>query len=548
MMKLRSRRGTSRLLRGMIHASAYLAVMALMACSADLPLVPNEPSVALILFAGDGQTGSVGETLPAPLVVKAVDASGVPVSGVQVRWRVTRGEGAVTPAHTTTDAAGVAEVTWTLGTAVGLNSARAAAVGALPVIINATAVPGPVALVTMSSDSVIVDLGRTAQLVAEAWDEYGNAATGDPLAWSSADSAVVTVDEAGVITPVAKGSTTVTAASADGPSASASIVVPDAPLRYLAALRGIEIGSAVLHMPLDTDAVYTLTLDREFNTVTPEQVMKFQWLRPSRSTFDFSLADRFMEFAEASGMVVHGHTLVWHHNLPNWLTTGGFNRSEVLEILKDHILTVVGRYRGRIESWDVVNEAIDPDGVSLRNSFWLQSIGPEYIDSAFTWAAEADSQVRLYYNDYSGEGLNTRSNTIFDLVSGLVGRGVPIHGVGLESHFELGNAPPQQNIIDNMNRIAGIGLDVRVSELDVRIQGTPSAADLESQASTFRSMLQACLPVTRCKAVTMWGFTDKYSWIPWAHPGWGSATILDEEFDPKPAYHALFDELSSPGP
>ena len=524
-----------------IRLSVYALVTTFIACTGALP---SEPLLSLVLVAGDDQIGSVGEALPAPLVVKAVDGSGAPLSGVEVTWRVNQGGGSVAPQRVTTDAFGVAETIFTLGTSAGANTARAGAFNVAPVVFGAMGAPGPVAAVMLSS--VAVDLGRTAQLSAEAWDEYGNAVTDEVLTWSSADPAVSMVDQYGEISPVAEGSTKITATSTDGPSASASLVVPEPPLRYLVSVRGFKIGSAVHLTHLENDATYSFTLDRQFNTATPEQVMKFRQLRPGRSAFDFSEADQFMDFAEAADMTVHGHALVWHHNLPDWLTTGAFTKAELLEILKDHILTVVGRYQGRIESWDVVNEAVDNAGVSLRSSFWLQQIGPEYIDSAYTWAAEADPQARLYYNDWGGEGLSTKSNTIFDLVSDLVAKGVPIHGVGLESHFELNRAPLEQNVIDNLKRIAGMGLDVRISELDVRIEGTPSAADLESQADTYRSILRACLTVPRCEALVMWGFTDKYSWIPVAHPGWGSATMLDEEFNPKPAYYGLFDELSNP--
>jgi endo-1,4-beta-xylanase len=485
----------------------------------------------------------VATALPEPLRVVVLDAAGTPLPGVAVTWSVTGGGGAITPNTDTTDSQGLAEAAWVLGDAAGVNHALASTSGTSPVEFLATGVPGPVVTVALSSTQVTVDLGRTVQLTAEARDEYGNVAVAEPFTWDSADPNVATVSQTGEITPVAKGTTTVTATTATGPSALASVMVPEPPLRYLASLRSIEIGSAVQLGPLGADSSYSYTLDREFNTITPENAMKFGPLRPARTSFDFDRADQLVEFAEAGGMSVHGHTLVWHNQLPGWLTGGSFSRSELLDILKQHILTVAGHYEGQVGSWDVVNEAVADDGVSLRSTIWLDIIGPEYLDSAFVWAARADPGARLYYNDYSGEGLGPKSNRIFELVSDLVARGIPIHGVGLQSHFQVDGAPPQPDVLANMQRIAGLGLEVWITELDVRIQGTPSETELETQAAVFRSMLRACLAVESCKAVTMWGFTDKYSWIPSFFPGWGSATIFDATFSPKPAYWAIHDEL-----
>ncbi len=520
------------------------ALFTLAACSSDSPTEVSFESLQTV--SGQSQTGTAGSALQSQLVVVALDEAGAPLPGVTITWSVTEGGGTVAPTTVTSGARGLARATWTLGTVAGANSARASATETSYVEFSATGTAGQVVAVELDSSEITVDLGRTAQLEAEAWDQYGNRVTGATFIWATADSGVATVSQDGAITPVAKGLTTVTASAASGPSDSASVTVPDPPLRYLASLRGIDIGSAVNDLPLDADSTYRLTLDREFNSITPESVMKFWVLRPTRGTFDFARADRLMEFAEASAMVVHGHTLVWHVALPGWLVNGDFNKSELLSILKDHILTVVGRYEGRVAAWDVVNEAVADDGISLRNGIWLETIGPEYIDSAFTWAAQADPAARLYYNDYSGEGLGAKSDGIFDLVSDLVAKGVPIHGVGLESHFELNGAPPEQDVIDNMTRIAGLGLEVRISELDVRIRETPTQSDFDDQAVTYRSLLGACLSAVNCTAIAMWGFSDAYSWIPAFFPGWGWATILDETFDPKPAYWALFDELSNP--
>jgi len=176
---------------------------------------------------------------------------------------------------------------------------------------------------------------------------------------------------------------------------------PALSLRTFAQAHGLQIGAAVAARPLQSEALYAQTLAREFSVVTPEDAMKFGPLYPDRDRYDFSDADTIVDFAEAHGMQVRGHTLVWHGQLPCWLTEENWRRNELSEILRQHIMTVVGHYRGRVVVWDVVNEAIADDG-SLRDTIWLQKIGPEYIEMAFRWAHEADSGTRLFYNDYGG--------------------------------------------------------------------------------------------------------------------------------------------------
>jgi endo-1,4-beta-xylanase len=270
--------------------------------------------------------------------------------------------------------------------------------------------------------------------------------------------------------------------------------------------------------------------------------MKFNTIHPSQNVYDFSQADAIVNFAKQQGMQVRGHTLVWHNQLPQWLTNGNFTRDEMIAILKNHIMTVVGHYRGQVVAWDVVNEAVNDDG-SLRDSIWLKSIGPEYMDMAFTWAHQADPQAQLFYNDYGNEDLGTKSNAIYALLQGMIKRGVPINGVGFQMHLSLNSSLRAQDIIANMKRLGDLGLSAHITEMDVKIQGTATNNDLATQAGIYRNMLQACLSASNCKAFVMWGFTDRYSWIPQAYPGYGAALIFDNSYNPKPAYNALLDAL-----
>ncbi len=226
---------------------------------------------------------------------------------------------------------------------------------------------------------------------------------------------------------------------------------------------------------------------------------------------------------------------------------GTFTRTQLMAILKDHIFTVVSHYRGQVNVWDVVNEAVNDVGGILRDAIWYRDIGPDYIDWAFRWAHEANLQAHLFYNDYGAEGLGTKSNAIYALVKGMLQRGVPIYGVGLQMHTSLLNAPNEQDVITNMRRLAALGLKVQITEMDVAIQGdTHSMAQrLTLQAQIYSNMLHTCLVVKACEAFVMWGFTDRYTWIPIAtgHPD--APLIFDTSYRPKPAYTAISQELKS---
>lgn len=312
-----------------------------------------------------------------------------------------------------------------------------------------------------------------------------------------------------------------------------------APLRTSATARGLFVGAAVNMAPFRSEPIYGDTLRREFNLVVAENAFKFDALHPARTTFNFTDADALVAFAEANHMAVRGHTLVWHSQLPSWLTGGTFTRDEVIAILRDHIMTVVGRYRGRILAWDVVNEAIDDSTGQLRtSSFWFQHIGPEYAAMAFQFAHEADPDAVLYYNDFEAEGAGVKSDGVFSLVSGLVNQGVPIGGVGWQMHkvnpFRFSSANQS-----NARRLAAIGLEVSITEMDVRIQLPSDAQELQQQALAYGDAVNFCLTEPNCAAVVSWGFTDKFSWVPGTFSGFGDALMFDTSYQPKPAYTAM---------
>lgn len=323
--------------------------------------------------------------------------------------------------------------------------------------------------------------------------------------------------------------------SAPGPAAAQH----DEPLRYHAARRGLHLGAAVAVRPLKDDPAYRRTLRREFDMVVAENAFKWDALRPARTRFDFRGADAVVNFARQNRMAIRGHTLVWHRQVPRWLLRGRFTRREVVELLRQHIRAVVGRYRGRVAAWDVVNEAVDDETGGLRtDSFWHRALGPEYIELAFRFAREADPRAVLYYNDYSAEGVNRKSDGVYRLLSDLKSRGVPVDGVGWQMH-ELNGFRTGAEHRENAKRLTALGLELSITEMDVRMKLPASRADYERQAEGYASAAEFCLSEPKCKALVLWGFADKYSWVPGEFPGWGDALIYDRDWRPKPAYFAL---------
>lgn len=289
---------------------------------------------------------------------------------------------------------------------------------------------------------------------------------------------------------------------------------------------------------LRDEADYAAVLANQFDAVVAENAMKFGPIHPEPDRYDFTGADAVVEAGEANGQVVRGHTLVWHQQLPAWLEGADLSREEAIAILRDHIATVVGRYRGRIAQWDVVNEALPDSGSGLRDTPWLRWIGPDYLDLAFQFAHEADPDALLFYNDYDPANTGEKSDRIFDLVAAMQARGVPIHGVGLQFHVYV---PVDRAAVDaQIQRARDLGLRYAMTEVDVALPLPVTDALLHQQSVQMGTLLAACVaePAT-CTTFVLWGFTDRHSWIPSFLPGLGAATPLDERLAPKPAWQAL---------
>jgi endo-1,4-beta-xylanase len=298
-----------------------------------------------------------------------------------------------------------------------------------------------------------------------------------------------------------------------------------------------------------------------YNVITPENCMKPQPIHPSESTYNWTTADALMKWCEDNNIKVYGHTLCWHSQTANWFFQPGANgqpaaRELAMERLKSHILTLVGRYKGRIIGWDVVNEAINDGGgagetENLRNSSWYRLIGPDYLTLAFKWAHEADPKAQLYYNDYNieqGAVQNTGKHaSSMLLLKRLIKEGAPINGVGIQGHWHLNT-----NIADVEKAIANyesLGLKVSISELDVTATGTnsgafPTGGGANVSADAFQQQAQVYAKLfdifkrrsNAISRVTFWGISDQRSWRSGQKP-----LVFDSQLQPKPAFQSILD-------
>jgi len=315
--------------------------------------------------------------------------------------------------------------------------------------------------------------------------------------------------------------------------------------------------------PLKADLV-----KQQFNSTTPENCLKWESVHPAPDRYDFTLADQYVAFGETNHMFIIGHTLVWHNQTPDWVFQDAqgqpLTRDALLARMHDHISTVVGRYRGRIKGWDVVNEAVNEDG-TMRESKWRKIIGPDFILKAYLFAHEADPDAELYYNEYSLENPDKRAGAV-RLIKELQAQGVKITAIGLQGHYSL-EWPPVSQVSDTIAAFAQLGIKINITELDVNV--LPAAdhnqtADVSLQyqaaarlnpytnglpdsvqqaltaryAALFTTFMQHRQDLER---VTFWGVTDGDSWLnDWPIHGRTNYPLLfDRAGQPKPAFAAV---------
>jgi endo-1,4-beta-xylanase len=318
-------------------------------------------------------------------------------------------------------------------------------------------------------------------------------------------------------------------------------------LRTAAQARNFLMGAKAVISGLQGDAIYSSLLAQEYNIIVPESVLWFDHVHPSRTETSFTEADTMFEFAGAHGLKVIGQSLVWLSGLPPWLTNGNLPAAEVSTLLKEHIQTLIRRYRGRVYSWDVVRLAFDNLG-KMRNTFWSRTLGPDFVEQAFVWAREADPQAKLFLVEYANffDSLGAQSDAIYDLLKKFRMRGVPVDGIGLGLPMLLDRLPKVEDLAANMKRLSALGLEIHLTEFEVSMPLPPTAENLQRQAVAYNAFLSTCLAVPACKGFTIWGVTDKDAYAPrrWQGMGVGAAMPFDELYKPKPAYKAMLDALN----
>jgi endo-1,4-beta-xylanase len=327
------------------------------------------------------------------------------------------------------------------------------------------------------------------------------------------------------------------APTSPNPPPPAPPATPSDSLKNAGAGLGKLVGTAV-QAGLLSNPQYNAVVSREFNYLTAEYQMKWNVIEPSRGGRDFGPGDTIAAYAASQGMRLKGHTLIWHGATPSWVSA--LPADDLRSAIDQHIRAVLSHYRGRVHAWDVVNEAVADNGASLRDTVFRQKLGDRYIADAFRTAREADPSALLFYNDYGGEGTNAKAERIYGLLQDLLANGVPIDGVGLQMHISATGRPSDAAIAANMRRLAGLGLIVHISEMDVRINdaGGTDQARLEVQRAAYHDVVRQCVMEPRCEAVTFWGFTDAHTWITGDRP-----LLFDAAYQPKPAYTGVLDAL-----
>ena len=283
-------------------------------------------------------------------------------------------------------------------------------------------------------------------------------------------------------------------------------------------------------------ATFTSMAAAEFNMVTPENAMKWDATEPSQNSFNYGDADRLVSWAQSNGFKTHGHTLVWHSQTPSWAQN--LSASALQSAMYNHIDNVMGHFKGKIMVWDVVNEAFEENG-SYRASFWYNKLGKSFIENAFIRARAADPSAKLIYNDYNLEATGSKSNGAYNMLKDLKSRGIPVDGIGFQMHLDIQYAFDYNDFANNLQRFADLGLEIYITEMDVRVSSNPSSSELQTQATYYENVIKKCMAQPAVKAIQIWGFTDKYSWVPQTFPGRDAALIFDSNYNPKPSYYAV---------
>ncbi|AEE44238.1 endo-1,4-beta-xylanase [Cellulomonas fimi] len=303
-------------------------------------------------------------------------------------------------------------------------------------------------------------------------------------------------------------------------------------LQAAAAESGRYFGTAIAASRL-SDGTYTGIANREFNMITAENEMKMDATEPNRGQFSYSNGDRIVNWARQNGKQVRGHALAWHSQQPGWMQN--LSGTDLRNAMLNHVTQVATYYRGKIYAWDVVNEAYADGSSGARRDSNLQRTGNDWIEAAFRAARAADPNAKLCYNDYNTDNWShAKTQGVYNMVKDFKARGVPIDCVGFQAHFNSGNPVPS-NYHTTLQNFADLGVDVQITELDIEGSGS-------SQAQQYQGVVQACLAVSRCTGITVWGVRDTDSWR-----ASGTPLLFDGSGNKKAAYTSVLNALNAGG-
>ncbi|TFK90238.1 glycoside hydrolase family 10 protein [Polyporus arcularius HHB13444] len=302
------------------------------------------------------------------------------------------------------------------------------------------------------------------------------------------------------------------------------------------AAKKLYLGTATNSEEWNDTTYYSILEDNaEFGQITAANVMKWFDTEPEPGVFTFQDGDVIANFVKKTGKKLRGHNCVWHNQLPDWVVNGTFTAPELAFVVERHCFELVHHYRGQV--WDVINESLNDDG-TFRSDIFYDTLNSTYIPIALRAARRADPHAKLYINDYNIEGTGAKATALKNLVKSLKRQGVPIDGVGIQSHLTVGQVPT--TLRQNMEEFVALGIEVAITELDIRLLNTTANEEgLARQKADYETVISACNAVEKCVGVTLWDFTDKFSWIPTTPPNEGYPCPWDENYVKKPAYEGI---------
>lgn len=308
------------------------------------------------------------------------------------------------------------------------------------------------------------------------------------------------------------------------------------------------IGCAINFDFLNNDNFYRNISLQQFNSITPENIFKASFLHPSESVFDWVNADSLVRFCKINQKRLHGHTLLWHQQLPNWMNYFQGNLQQWEAMMKSHIQTIITHFKNDVKAWDVVNEAFNEDG-TLRNNIWKQHLEDSYLEKAYNYAKDVDANILLFYNDYNIESNNNKRQAVLQCLNNLRNRGVKIDGIGLQMHINT-YSTDQSEIANTIKLFSDNGYKVHLSEVDISVNPLSLTSinkeiAFQRQANLLGGIIKAYnqLPQRNQYGITFWGISDKDSWIPAYYNRIDYPLLYDDNYSPKPMYCALKNNL-----